>query len=375
MTRRARLSHVLPVVKPRVRFHVLGAALVSAVALGVVAWGAQVNRDSHAGVAPATDLVAQVLMTIQTPAPTYDLEFDRSRNRIWYSTLQTAGPDSLNWTDVASGEGGSVELPSTEYNGFVSETKLASDGAVWVSEPYRLVRFEPESGELRVLDMPDVATEFGVQPPGSGEPLSGSWISSIATDGPNAIVSRNSLLDVVWVDEQMGIEKSVSVDADHSGAMDMVVSEGYLYITAGYTSSAGVTAIELATGRAFPRSGAATSLDTEAGIVLASGAGRVDELGPSSDRVIAPASDAVVVGGLNGILAEMSSLRGSVRVISSDGATLWEYVIPAVEGYVTNPLGHEVKVRGRSQLAAVVVDADGHVWAADASGARILKLG
>ena len=311
------------------------------------------------------------LGAIETKSAVYDLVFDRERGRLWYAVFQTAEADYLYWADVRTRAGGSVELPNVDTNGFTSQIEVAGDGAVWVTEPYALIRYWPDDGTLDVLTF---------QQPGSAEDgaaglLPGTWISAIGVDGDNVVVSRNNIAYVEWVDPKLRLGRRMTVDVDHSGARSSAVVGSQIYLTAGYTSSAAVEALDLTDGSVRGASTSATHLERMAAGVLASGSGVVYRL-PGIERVDAlTGGDEIAVATDSGDLVGISALEALVELVRPDGKIGWSIPLPTISSTVTNPLGQEVTIQAAHQLLALAVDDAGHVWYSDGSTLQIVELG
>jgi hypothetical protein len=309
---------------------------------------------------PAAAGAAIQISTRPTEGAVYDIAYDTLRNRVWYPVLRAEGGDYLAWIDIKTAETGSVPLPDTDYNGFTSQVKVADDGAIWVTEPNLLIRYDPSLKSMGSVDLSGPAD---------------AWISSIAVDGANVIVARNGLVQVQWVGPGLNLGKTLDVDDQHAGAMSMALVAGHLYLTSAYSRVASVESIDVASGAVQNTPVTATRLSPSGLGLVASGSGSSYRLGPANAIETLGTGDDIAVSGTLGDIAELSTRTGVISAVNQDGASLWSFAFPKLSTSVINPLGKVVTANVVRHLDAVCIDGNGDAWVADGTSLQIIQIG
>lgn len=163
-----------------------------------------------------------------------DLAIDVAGSALWFMLprLVPDEPDLLVRIETAAGAETTWPMPPTDGNGFLSEIALATDGAVWLSDGYRMRRFDPASGAWATVVFP-------LDIPGAlNGGADGTWISGFGIDGAGAWVARHNVTTVVRLDASLAETDAVAVGADLAGASDVAWVDDRLFIIRGARAGA-----------------------------------------------------------------------------------------------------------------------------------------
>ena len=143
-------------------------------------------------------------------------------NTIWLATVQPVETDTLWAIDMSTGEKRSFELPTVDYNGYTTHVRVGPDGAMWVSLPYELARWDPVSenvASLRFTEEADGALPGALD---RNATLPGTWLSAILPDGTGVLVARNHVPYLTHVSADMTVSRGATVPDDYAGAADLL---------------------------------------------------------------------------------------------------------------------------------------------------------
>ena len=347
---------------------VVGLAVVDAGCTSVGA-ASPTPRDQEDGSAPSagsqTTPAASPLSETELSGVVYDLVYDEARDVIWWAILRYSGPDELvEFDPVARTVVRSWALPEVEYNGFT--TRLAiRQGQVWVSEPYRLVRLDPDTGKLDQIEF-EALPNPTADPSADSAPLTGTWVSSFAFWDDAIWVARNNLSYVTRVDPvTMQATEELPIPNKAAGSEDMIALDGSLYLSASFSSVAGVWVIDASGGavalpvsaRRFTASGTAIAGYGGNSFLIESGSGVladvVPEPGSPTDRFAAIPDSADLVA--------YSDTRNAI-VRLSNGRVITSIGLARASVTKVNPLGQPISTFVKSSVTDVVVDVRGTVW-------------
>lgn len=136
-------------------------------------------------------------------------------------------------------------LPETTHNGFLSQVKLDSNGKVWVTEEYRLVRFDPVTEQMTSLILPVESQAAFNDALESDNPMPGTWISSIAPIADGVLVARQNVPQLIRVSSDLKVIESVQVPDDYAGARDLAIDGDTTYALTGQSRGLKVGLLKL----------------------------------------------------------------------------------------------------------------------------------
>lgn len=368
----------------------LGMAVVVATALAIVVLTRPAQPSLRANMQPASPKNGlQEGRRMNIGGEAFSLALDESRGSAWFATFSPSGPDQLHELDLKLGSIRDWPLPDVDYNGFVSHVALAQDGAVWVSEPYALVRFDPQTEASSTLrfDLTDADQVENALDPGA--PLPGTWISAFGVSGNSVVVARNNVSALAVVSPSLSVSARLTLPETYAGAQSLVVaSDGSMLVAPGATHTAGV-------GHFLP--------DGSLANVLPIAGTRVVSLGPDVvvvDGVAGPAvltstskfadarsllwpSTSVAPGTTPGDERWRFAVTGaneavydpySNRVTLSIDGTLRSLDLPKTTGHVTSPTGEQTTVTSHARVNDIVVTQSGTTWYLDGSNHSLVEL-
>jgi len=180
-----------------------------------------------AGARPLTAAVS-----VSLPADVFSLAFDPARDAVWYPVMTPYGPSTLYEMSARTGK---VEahfaLPATTGDGLVSSTRVAADGDVWVSEPYRLVRVDPSTATVTSVDL-SVSVPGAEADPNAALP--GTWIAAMTIATDSVLVARNNVPFLEQWSLDMKPMADVPIPSGASRTFDMITGhDGILATVAG----------------------------------------------------------------------------------------------------------------------------------------------
>lgn len=359
---------------------VVTAALTVSAAIAVTQAAPPLPAEPVTGVARATASVPgpAARSVVGLAGEAYDLEYDPARGRLWLAIMRATGPDELVSVDVETLEQAAWTLPDADYGGFLSRVKLGADGAVWVTQPYRLVRFDPASSSLaeRTFDLvvPD-ALPNALDP---GTLLPGTWISAIAPDADTVLVARNNVPYLVRVDDSLVEVERIPVPDPYAGAQDLVVAApDRIWLLSGPTALASVALLR--------RSGAVVSAVAGGGTRLASADGRTIALGVGGGSAQLNPDGSLSSGpGLGSSDPSRAAVLGSRTVIYDAGTgvialfhgpdEIGRLILDERRIELPNPAGGTTIGRIRPAVNDVALDGKGRVWYLDGRAHTLVRL-
>jgi hypothetical protein len=152
----------------------------------------------------------------------YNLAYDAAINSLWFAQMRGVEPDYLYRVDAATGESERWQLPETLHNGFLSEVEIAEDGGVWISYEYKLLRFDPATETIGML-------QFPIRQPEANQ-AGGTWIAGLGTDGDGVWVALNGLSEVALVDSTLREVRRIALQDAWRYAFDVASAEGTLFL-------------------------------------------------------------------------------------------------------------------------------------------------
>jgi hypothetical protein len=227
---------------------------------------------------------SSTLGTYELGSQVYDLAYDPSTDQLWMAIMRPGGTDELVAFDALAHQVAlRIALPDTDYNGFLSQIEVGPDGAVWVTEPYALVRYAPGAG-ITSLEFDVYAPDADGSADDPGDPLFGTWISGLGVDGTTAIIGRVHVPYLSVVDAEMNIVERIDLPAAADGTTDIARLDESLFVAIGLRSQATIWSIERGGAASTGLSGARFARHDEAGVLAYGGPGPAAWLG-SGDSV------------------------------------------------------------------------------------------
>jgi streptogramin lyase len=164
---------------------------------------------------------------IALPGAVYDMAFDSQRDAIWFAYMLSGEVDYLYRFDVATADLSRIELPPTDHNGFLGRVVISPDYSVWLTEEYRVVRFDPTTGGIQSLKLPVAdADAFN-----SGSP--GTWPTAITFDSEGrALVARHNLASLLRLDSALRQVGRVPLPKGYGSLSDVLEADGLIYAAA-----------------------------------------------------------------------------------------------------------------------------------------------
>jgi hypothetical protein len=188
-------------------------------------------------------------VALSLPGDTYQLTFDAARDAMWFAVMSPGGPDTLYSYNVKDGRLTDWPLPDSDGNGFMSEIRIGSDGAVWITQDYRVIRFEPSTGETASLDL---STQVEGALPGAvdpGNPLPGTWVSAVAPDAEGgALVARNHVPFLTRLSSALKVRGTLPLPDGFDGTRDIAGLPGGSVTALSGPTQPGSLAVILPTG-------------------------------------------------------------------------------------------------------------------------------
>lgn len=307
------------------------------------------------------------------------LAYDSTRDAIWFAFFDVTGPDFLYRVDAATGQRTQYSIPDTDYNGYLTTIRVATDGSVWFNEPYRMVRFDPVTQTSRALDLAvddPSALPDALNP---GNPVPGTWISAFAFLGTGVAMARTNDPHLYLLDQNLKVTGTISVPRTYAGALDLTadpVGDG-LYVLPGLGRSGGVALLSRTgtvlsnlglQGRRLQSSGSSVLLSgtRDGGTWLTGVPSGAPVQGStfSGDSLAVPSAngDTILYNATNGILERV----GAGRIISSLALAQSDVFVPRPGGDVT---AHSVPL-----VNDLVTDDHGVTWYIDGGTNELVKV-
>ena len=307
------------------------------------------------------------MVVMALPFPVYQLTYDPAGDALWFAVMEPGIGDWLYRVDPATGKSTEWELPVAPGNGFVSQVHVADDGAIWVSEDYRLVRLDPATGKVTSLVLDPSGQD--IVPSVVEDPnLPGTWISSFTTDASGAILARNGVPLLTLVSSDLQIRGTVPLPDGFVGPIDIRrLPDGSLALLSGW-SHLGELGIINGEG------GLIASTSVEAGgnsRIAMNETGEMVISQAASNRYDAVASsEALLPGQSIGLWAVTADLNGGFVAYDGDAGVVYqidpgkvtiELSMPPTHGTVCH-LGSCQDVAAPADVTAMAVAARGTIW-------------
>jgi hypothetical protein len=344
-----------------------------AVLVGVGLLGSRASGSSDIPVGQTTDPGVKstpTIVRIPLGGEAYDLAVSSDGNHLWAAILRKNEPDELIAIDPASRTTTARALPDSDYGGFVSRVVVAEDGSVWVSQPYRLVRFDPVTGTSFLIEFDldaDGAVTDALDP---ANPLPGTWVSAIATRGPWIAVARNNVALLTVLDMKLVELDPIPVPSPYAGSQDLAwASDRLLWAISGPTYDRSVALIDT-TGRITEElAGGGTRLEQARDGVLAlglsNGAAQLSTAAPAWLGTTSGASDESRIAALGTVVAIYDAVANTITKFDGDiPVGILQLEEATIE--LRPPNGGEPRAsRIRPRINDLGVDRDGNVWYLD----------
>ncbi|HEX6140234.1 MAG TPA: hypothetical protein VF013_07225 [Candidatus Limnocylindria bacterium] len=354
---------------------VFGLALVAAMqAAGHVATDGGGLSGNYAAAVPAPAIAENVRL----PGEAYDLAFDAVANRLWLAIMQRSGPDQLVAVTTDGLEQQTWLLPDADYGGFVSRVKVGDGGNVWVTQPYRLIRFDTKTETFTFTEFDREVPDAFANALDPGNPLPGTWISAIAPDGIGILVARNNVPYLLELDAQLKEVGRRPIPDEYAGAQDLALAaDGTVWAISGPTAARTV-ALLAANGDVVTTVGGG-------GIRLEAADGRVIALGVSNGSAELAPDGTVNPGPAIGRSDESRvATYGTTTVIYDAGTATVSFFagdelvgrleFDEVSVEVPNPAGGVVIGRMRPRVNDVATDGQGRGWYLDGNAHTLVRL-
>lgn len=308
----------------------------------------------------------------------YRLAYDPTHDAIWYATFDISGPDYLYRVDVATAKTSRYGLPDTDYNGYLSAIRIAPDGAVWLNEPYRLVRFDPDAGSTKTLefDLDDPAAQPDALD--QGNPVPGTWISTFALADDSIIVARNNVSQLTLLSYDLKQIGTIPIPRAYAGARDLAVGpgDGQIYALPGVGQVGGLVVLSNAGAVLSTPAIEGNRLELVGGdVFLSRPAGGTWVTGR---RVSAPlagpavAQDSFAVAGANGDVILFDATAGTLEKVT-DGRVVSMLQLPRSEVAIPRPGGENIVAHVAARVSDLVTDRHGVTWYVDAGTNELVQ--
>jgi hypothetical protein len=277
----------------------------------------------------------------------YDLLFDPARDAIWFSEQEDPpGLSTLDEYQIASHQLVRVPLGPAESNTYLSKAVMTSDGAVWLSEAYRIARYDPTAKQVAYVDLP-LAAEGALQgayDPNASTP--GTWVSAIAADRTGILVARKNVPYLTQVASDMTTTGTIALKPEFAGATALAVdNHGDIYVGQGLLGGKGVELLSPG-GSTVLVPGTAERLLAVGGQVRAEGGtldGQVlaDSQGPASVTPAndAPPPDSLSVPDPSGGVYHYDASAGTLALYGQDGTVRWTTLLDGALDMVADQSG------------------------------------
>jgi hypothetical protein len=153
-----------------------------------------------------------------------DLAYDASRNAIWFVGFDGPGHYAFR-LDTTSAHIDRWPLPTGDYTGLYVQVKTDAAGVVWITDDYKVVRFDPDTHHA-------TARTFSLVVAGSlkGGTSSGTWVSAIFPTGDGVLVARHHVPWLTRLDGALREVGRIAVPPGDDGAEDIAVVGETLFL-------------------------------------------------------------------------------------------------------------------------------------------------
>lgn len=193
--------------------------------------------------------LAPAVRLFDTDGPVNSLAYDAKTKTVWLTRNIGSGATLDNVT--SSGRVTETKLPGGPLGG-QSKVKVSPDGSIWVTDDYRLLRFDPAQGAVdsKALDL-----KVDGQLPEAEDlssPSPGTWVSALTFDrAGNAIMARHNVASLFVVTPKLTDTAVIPIDKNAAGAGELLLDASGLHGLSG-RFGAGDQSITLAPLMAFP---------------------------------------------------------------------------------------------------------------------------
>jgi hypothetical protein len=287
------------------------------------------------------------------PGPVGQLVSDSKRDAFWFLGGKSGGPVELYRYDVATASLSNLAVAGTTYDETRDRLALAPGGQLWIGSGYALVVYDPDAHRQSSVSLPSSDPDVQVDPKlGKADP----WIAGIAFDASGrALIARNWVRSLAQVDA-FQVTGRIDVSDGFPMTGGLVVAGSRVYVVADPESGFGFGVDATSTDKPLNAKFHASGLAAVADRVLTAGTPpgwiQADGSGASMIEPVMASAD-LVAAGPDGTAVLYSSATGEIQWRDKDGRVSAQGVFQA---------GTAPKV------AALGFDAQGRLWAVDATG-------
>jgi streptogramin lyase len=300
------------------------------------------------------------------------MTFDARRNAFWFAYMGSSQTDYLYEFELATHTLTRSELPPTDHNGFLGRVAVAPDGSVWLTEEYRVVRFDPASGTMQSLNLSEADADavYGGSP--------GTWPSAIAFDSKgHALIARHGLASLLVLDRTLNEVGRIPLPKAYGSVGDLVEVDGRMY-TAADDGRKGVAILDEEGTTASQTAFAAYRLVGVGHRVLGlgqSGAAWL-ELRASIARIDGtPHAEGDRIGALgDGSIIIYSASAGVLEHVAPDGSITSRVEFPHTAIQIANPAGQSMTAYTMHRISAMAIGSAGEVWLIDETASDLVRV-
>ncbi len=327
---------------------------------------------------PAAPQAAAELKRITLPGAVYDLTFDQARNSLWFAYM-SSGAATLYRYDISTGMTTGVLLPPTDHNGYLERVAVGPDGAIWLTEEYMVVRYDPTSQVTRSIKLAEADADATPTALARTDPSPGTWPCAITFDsGGRALVARHNVKSLLRLDSSLGITGRVPLPFGIVDPANIVDFDGRVYVAAYGGTGRGATMDE---------QGGAAAIGPVGAIQFAEGPLGVVSLGSAGLSWLTPGSASVGFSVQAGPLDKVALARtgavvysqnlGVITKVTTSATIASEYKMAGSSVQVMNPLGQLIRATAVDSVGAMAVDSNDSIWIVDISNtaAELVQLG
>ncbi len=343
--------------------------VIGAGVLVATAWMLSGGRSGGAGAVADGRIIA-------LPGPVYDLAYDRDRNALWFAYMSGDGPAILFEYGIASGLLSSNELPDTVHNGFLERVAVAPDGAVWVTEEYSIVRFDPSTAEIVSKSLAAEDRDAAGDSLNENSESPGTWPAAIAFDSSGAaLLVRHNVRAVMKLNNSLSAVGRFLLPGPVESPGDIIDVAGVIYVAPYLGAGSTVSLTE---------GGRLIALSPTTSIRLASGRGKILSIGRQGATWVVPAGD---VGNLisGGSPHDRAVVGPEGVVVYSDGPAKLTWLddngaiqriidLSGEQINVTNPRGGVQSALAAHRIGALAIDASGSAWYTDVMARSLVSV-
>jgi streptogramin lyase len=300
------------------------------------------------------------------------MTFDARRNAFWFAYMGSSQTDYLYEFELATHTLTRSELPPTDHNGFLGRVAVAPDGSVWLTEEYRVVRFDPASGTMLSLKLAETDADavYGGSP--------GTWPSAIAFDSKGqTLIARHGLASLLVLDRTLDEVGRIPLPKAYGSVGDLVEVDGRIY-TAADDGRTGVAILDedgtIASQTAF----AAYRLVGVGHRVLGLGQSGAAWLEPPASiaRIdVTPHAEGDRIGALDdGSIIVYFASAGVLEHVAPDGSITARVEFPRTAIQIANPAGQSMTAYTMHRISAMAVGSAGEVWLIDETAGDLVRV-